>query len=78
MKNIYDAPIKQAAEVALKDFSQKWESNSWSFLTVKILDIIFGFVIISKYFFPIKTKLLRYLNYLLDLKPMSSYIIIRL
>lgn len=27
MKYIYDAPTKQAAEAALKDFAQKWESK---------------------------------------------------
>ena len=44
MKNIYDAPTKQAAEAALKDFAQKWESkysyaikswqDNWEELTV--------------------------------------------
>ena len=44
MKNIYDAPTKQAAEAALKDFAQKWESkysyaikswqDNWDELTV--------------------------------------------
>ena len=44
MKHIYDAPTKQAAEAALKDFAQKWESkysyaikswqDNWDELTV--------------------------------------------
>lgn len=44
MKTIYDAPTKQAAEAALKDFASKWESkysyaikswqNNWDELTV--------------------------------------------
>ncbi len=27
MKNIYDAPTREAAEAALNDFAQKWESK---------------------------------------------------
>jgi len=44
MKQIYDAPTKQAAEAALGDFAQKWEGkyayavkswqNNWEELTV--------------------------------------------
>ena len=44
MKQIYAAPTRQAAEAALKDFAQKWESkygyavkswqNNWEDLTV--------------------------------------------
>jgi len=31
MKNIYNTPTKQAAEADLNDFSDKWESNKYSY-----------------------------------------------